>query len=209
MSWRIGFVLACASALIVCNLNGASAAVIAQWNFATATAAPFNSPTPEVGSGAATVLGMDNNYIFSSGNTVPALQLYRQSFRPSQWLREPYAMVAVSVICAETDERAQWLAGPSRLSFLRLRQGRQQRLATPEEAAAYPYTDAEREAAEQRLVGQALGSPATVHSQLSELVSQTGADELMLTTMVYDIADRVRSFELVMRQAGPPPVPDP
>jgi luciferase family oxidoreductase group 1 len=142
---------------------------------------------------------------FSAGNTLPALQLYRESFRPSQWRQEPYAMVAVSVICADTDDRAQWLAGPARLSFLRLRQGRPQRLATPEEAAAYPYTDSEREVAEQRLVGQALGSPTTVHTQLSELVSRTGADELMLTTMVYDIADRVRSFELVMQHAGPRP----
>ena len=71
------------------------------------------------------------------------------------------------------------------------------RLATPDEAAAYPYTDAEREVAEGRLDGQALGSPDTVHKQLSELVSRTGADELMITTMVYDLEARARSFELV------------
>jgi luciferase family oxidoreductase group 1 len=134
---------------------------------------------------------------FSAENTEPALALYRQNFQPSQWLDQPYAMVAVSVICADTDERAHYLAGPARLSFLRLRQGRPERLATPEQAAAYPYTDAERQVAQQRLSGQAVGSPATVHPRLSELVNRTGANELMLTTMVYDIADRVRSFELV------------
>jgi luciferase family oxidoreductase group 1 len=138
---------------------------------------------------------------FSAGNTVPALELYRESFRPSRWLDQPYAMVAVSVVCADTEERAQWLAGPARLSFLRLRQGRPGKLATPDEAAAYPYTDAEREVAEQRLVCQAIGTPETVHMQLSELVKRTGADELMLTTMVYDIADRARSFELVAELA--------
>jgi luciferase family oxidoreductase group 1 len=135
---------------------------------------------------------------FSSANTLPALALYREHFRPSVWLEQPYAMVAVSVVCAETTERARWLAGPAMLSFLRLRQGRPQRLATPDEAAAYPYTDEERAVAEQRLDGQALGDPATVHTQLSELVSRTGADELMLTTMVADIEDRSRSFELVV-----------
>ena len=60
---------------------------------------------------------------FSSANTLPALALYRQNFRPSQWLDKPYAMVAVNAVCAETDERAEWLAGPSALSFLKLRSG--------------------------------------------------------------------------------------
>jgi luciferase family oxidoreductase group 1 len=134
---------------------------------------------------------------FSSANTLPALKLYRDHFQPSQWLERPYAMVAVSVVCADTDEQARWLAGPAMLSFLRLRQGRPARLATPDEAAAYPYTEAEREVAEGRLDGQAMGSAETVHKQLSELVSRTGADELMITTMVYDLAARARSFELV------------
>lgn len=134
---------------------------------------------------------------FSAANTLPALALYRQSFRPSQWLDEPYAMVAVSAICADSDEHARYLAGPAILSFLRMRQGRPQPLASPEEAAGYPYTDPEREFAEQRFEGQALGSPETVSAQLSDLLARTGTDELMLTTMVYDIADRIRSFELV------------
>jgi luciferase family oxidoreductase group 1 len=138
---------------------------------------------------------------FSAANTLPALKLYRDHFQPSRWLERPYAMVAVSVVCADTDERARWLAGPAMLSFLRLRQGRPSRLATPDEAAAHPYTDAERAVAEQRLDGQAMGSPSTVHRQLADLVEATGADELMLTTMVYDIADRARSFELVAEVA--------
>jgi luciferase family oxidoreductase group 1 len=150
---------------------------------------------------------------FSSGNTLPALQLYRDNFQPSQWLAEPYAMVAVSVICADTDERAEWLAGPAGLAFLRLRQGMPQALSTPDAAAAYPFTDEERAFVAQRRVGQALGSPSTVADQLTELLAATRADELMLTTMVYDIADRVRSFELVAELAGlrpaakPEPVP--
>ncbi|MFC8619227.1 LLM class flavin-dependent oxidoreductase [Micromonospora purpureochromogenes] len=134
---------------------------------------------------------------FSAQNTLPALQLYRQNFRPSRWLQQPYAMVAVNVVCAETDERAEWLAGPSALSFLKLRSGRPEPLATPEEAAAYPYNEVEREFVRQRRDGQAMGSPETVRRQLGDLLARTGADELMITTMVYDVADRVRSFELV------------
>jgi alkanesulfonate monooxygenase SsuD/methylene tetrahydromethanopterin reductase-like flavin-dependent oxidoreductase (luciferase family) len=67
---------------------------------------------------------------------------------------------------------------------------------TPEEAAAHPYTDVERAFIADRQVGQAIGSVATVRAALEGLLAKTEADELMLTTMVYDVADRLRSFEL-------------
>lgn len=140
---------------------------------------------------------------FSSTNTLPALALYRESFRPSQWLDRPYAMVAVNAVCSDTDEHAEWLSGPSALSFLRLRSGRPEPLSTPEEAAAYPYSDLEREFVLQRREGQALGSPETVRRQLSQLAERTAADELMLTSLVYDIDDRVRSFELIAEKVAP------
>jgi luciferase family oxidoreductase group 1 len=139
---------------------------------------------------------------FSAANTLPALALYRQNFRPSRWLDKPYAMVAVNAVCADTDERAEWLSGPAVLSFLRLRSGRPQPLATPEEAAAYPYTEAERQFALDRRTGQAMGAPETVRRQLTELLARTDADELMLTTLVYDIADRVRSYELIAEKVA-------
>jgi luciferase family oxidoreductase group 1 len=134
---------------------------------------------------------------FSPANTLPALQLYRSSFRPSEELSEPYAMVAVAVVCAETDERARWLAAPSALSFLRLRQGRPGLMPTPEEAAAYPYTELEREMIRSRQVDQVIGSPDTVRRGLSELLGRTRADELMITTMLHGHTDRLRSYELV------------
>jgi luciferase family oxidoreductase group 1 len=139
---------------------------------------------------------------FSSANTVPALALYRKNFQPSRWLDRPYAMVAVNTVCADTDERAEWLSGPAALSFLRLRAGRPQALSTPDEAAAYPYTELERQFVLDRRDGQAMGSPETVRRQLGDLLARTGADELMLTTLVYDIADRVRSFELVAEKVA-------
>ncbi|MGC9664959.1 LLM class flavin-dependent oxidoreductase [Planosporangium sp. 12N6] len=139
---------------------------------------------------------------FSAANTDAALALYRENFRPSQWLDNPYVMVAVNAICADTDERAEELSWPGVLSFLRLRQGRPGPLPTPEEAAEYPYSELELEFARERRVGQAMGSPETVRRQLTELLDRTGADELMLTTLVYDIADRVRSFELVAEKVA-------
>jgi luciferase family oxidoreductase group 1 len=139
---------------------------------------------------------------FSAANTVPALALYRQNFRPSRWLERPHAMVAVSAICADTDERAQWLSRPATLSFLKLRAGMPEPLASPQEAAAYPLSEFEKVFARQRSDGQALGSPETVRRQLADLLQRTGADELMLTAMVYDINDRIRSFELIAEKVA-------
>ena len=70
----------------------------------------------------------------------PALELYRSSFRPSQWLDAPHAMIAVNVICADTDAEAEYLAKPGLLSFLRLRAGQPIALPTPEEAAGYEFS---------------------------------------------------------------------
>jgi luciferase family oxidoreductase group 1 len=135
---------------------------------------------------------------FSPANTLPALALYRSRFRPSAYLSEPYALVAVQVVCAETDDEARRLAAPSALSFLKLRQGRPGQLPTPEEADSYPYSDLERDAIRQRQADQVMGNPETVRRGLADLQERTAADELMLTTVVYDHADRLRSYELVM-----------
>lgn len=138
---------------------------------------------------------------FSAENTLPAVALYRDAFKPSDVLDEPYVMLGVSVVAAETDERARYLAAPSGLTFLSLRKGRPIPLPTPEEAAAYPYTDIERVFIEDRASSSVIGSPETVHKGLETLLADTGADELMITTMVHDQADRVRSYELVAELA--------
>jgi luciferase family oxidoreductase group 1 len=138
---------------------------------------------------------------FMPQNTLPALELYRKSFRPSAALAEPYSMIAAGVICADTDERAKFLAGASALSFLKLRTGRPGRVPTPEEAAAYPYSDLEQAFVADRQSSQHIGSPDTVIAGLEDLVKQTGVNELMLTTQTHDPADRTRSFELVAAAA--------
>ena len=134
---------------------------------------------------------------FMAENTVPALALYRRSFRPSATLAAPYAMIGVQVVCAEDDERARWLAAPAVLGFHRQHQGRPGRVPTPEAAAAHTWSEGELRFARQRHTGQAIGGPDTVRKALAELLEQTQADELMVTTSVHDPADRMRSMELV------------
>ncbi|WP_326569194.1 LLM class flavin-dependent oxidoreductase [Amycolatopsis rhabdoformis] len=134
---------------------------------------------------------------FAAENTIPAVQLYRENFRPSETLAEPHVMLGVSVVAAETDERAQFLAGPSGLTFLSLRRGRPIALPTPEEAAEYPYTDMDRAFLNDRFGSSIIGSPETVRKGLDQLLADTGADELMVTTMVHGHEDRVRSYEIL------------
>jgi len=136
---------------------------------------------------------------FSAENTLPALALYRDRFRPSDVLAEPYAMVAASVICADDDQTARELAKPGALQFLQLRKGTPGRMPTPAEAAAYPYTDLDRLMIDDRLDSQVIGGPETVEAGIADLLAATAADELMITTNVYDHADRVRSYELVVK----------
>jgi luciferase family oxidoreductase group 1 len=134
---------------------------------------------------------------FSAANTLPALALYREHFRPGEFLDRPYAMVAAAVIAAETDERARFLAGSGALSFLRLRSGNPGPMPSPEDAAGYPYNELERAFVEDRMQTQILGSPETVNRGVTDLLDATKADELMITTMVFDPADRLTSFNLV------------
>ncbi|TDC52712.1 LLM class flavin-dependent oxidoreductase [Actinomadura sp. KC345] len=133
---------------------------------------------------------------FSAANTVPALQLYRDSFRPGA-LDEPYSMIGVAVTAAESDERARELAAPQALSFLRLRQGAPGPLPTPEETAAYPYTPLDRQMIDSRVAEQVVGGPETVRKDMDALIERTAVNEVMVMTQVYDHADRLRSYDIL------------
>lgn len=134
---------------------------------------------------------------FASANTAAALAAYRNAFRPSQWLEQPYAMIGVPVVCADTTEQAEFLVGPSALSFTRLRQGRPIQLVAPEEVADYEWTPMEQELLKTWRGPQVVGDPASVREQLDELVDRFRVEELMITTMTHSHADRMKSYELV------------
>ena len=137
---------------------------------------------------------------FSGQNTLPALALYRDNFRPSGGpggLTEPYAMVCASVLVAEDDDRAQRLALPGGLSWLRLRSGAPGPTPTVRQAEQYPYSAAERAFVQDRLDSQVIGGPATVRAGLDDLLAVTAADELMVTTSTHDPQDRLTSFTLL------------
>jgi luciferase family oxidoreductase group 1 len=130
--------------------------------------------------------------------TVAALDTYRREFRPSAGLAQPYTLVSVTTVCADTDSRAHLLARPAGIWSVRRRQGRDAMLLSASDAADQPLTDTETAFLADQSAGQAIGSPRTVRRRLAGLLAETRADELMLTNLVADAGDRIRSLELVM-----------
>jgi alkanesulfonate monooxygenase SsuD/methylene tetrahydromethanopterin reductase-like flavin-dependent oxidoreductase (luciferase family) len=112
-------------------------------------------------------------------------------------LEAPRAILAVSVICAETDEEAQRLASSMQLSWVRLRSGRPSKIPSPEEALAYPYDLQELAVAQAYRQMQIVGTPAAVCERIESLAKRTQADEVMITTVTHDPAARVRSYQLL------------
>jgi len=139
-------------------------------------------------------------YHFAPDLLDQAVEQYRSRFRPSFLLDEPYFMPAVSVLCAPTDEEARWLAGPSALSTVQLRTGRFGPVPSPEEAAAYRYTDQERALIDSTLATHLIGDPGSVRAGLVALQARTGADEVMLSTRAHSLEARVQSLTLVAGQ---------
>jgi luciferase family oxidoreductase group 1 len=134
---------------------------------------------------------------FSAQNTLPALRLYRERFQPSELLKEPYALVAASVVGADSDEHAEYLAAPLALAMMSLRRGRPIAFPTPEEAAKYDYTAEDRAFIDQLTSHYIVGGPSTVQAGLQDLLSATGAQELMVTTNLAALSDRVHSLEVI------------
>ena len=126
-----------------------------------------------------------------------AMTLYREAFRPSAALAAPRSILTVSAICADSAERAEELAASLGLAVVRMRMGRPAPLPSPEEARAHRYSDAELDQLRRYRRAQVIGEPDQVREELTGLVERTGADEVMVMTMVHDHAERLRSYELL------------
>jgi luciferase family oxidoreductase group 1 len=136
---------------------------------------------------------------FASFPADEAMRLYRAGFKPSASHKTPYAILGTAVVCAETDEEADFLAKTVDLNLARRNKGEYQPLASPEDAAKYPYSPAEQAAIAKNRARMSVGSPATVKAKLDALVDSTKADEVMVTTMLYGHEARKRSYELLAR----------
>lgn len=141
---------------------------------------------------------------FSAQNTIPALDLYREFFRPSAALAEPYALIGVSVLATEEEKEARRQVLAAALNMVRLRTGRPGLVPTPEEAEAYEFSPLEREFIAGWNSNVIHGTVDEVRAGLDDLQKRTGADELMITSHAHSPDLRLRSYELIADAYGLP-----
>jgi luciferase family oxidoreductase group 1 len=151
---------------------------------------------------AAVGMGFAFAHHFAEYDAVSAMLAYRQHFKPSASMAEPYAILATAVIAADSDAEAERIAASADLHYARRATGEYAPLASPEEAAAYPYAPIDRERIARHRARLIVGGVETVKSRLLQLIESTCADELMATTMVYDHGARRHSYELLAQAFG-------
>lgn len=141
------------------------------------------------------------NYHISPATVLEAADGYRAAFRPSAELDRPYLSVSADVVVAETESAARELATGYGLWVRSIRTGAGAiEFPTPAEARLHNWSEEDRALVADRIDTQFVGSPAQVASQLEQLRDATGADELIVTTITHDHADRVRSYELLAEE---------
>lgn len=141
------------------------------------------------------------NYHVSPATVLEAVEAYRAAFQPSDRLSEPHVVVSADVVVAEDDATARRLASPYALWVRSIRTGAGAiPFPTPEEADTHEWSDEDLELVADRVDTQFVGTPDRVVASLDALRSVTGADELVVTTITHDHADRVRSHELLARR---------
>jgi luciferase family oxidoreductase group 1 len=146
----------------------------------------------------AAVLGLPYAFAshFAPGELLPALELYRSLFRPSEPLARPYVMLGLNVFAADTDTEARRLFTSLQQAFVNLRRGGPRRLPPPVADLDNQLEPWERAALDQALACSVVGSPATVRSGLQQFIDRTRADELIITAQIFDHAARLRSYEI-------------
>ncbi|MGV1872886.1 LLM class flavin-dependent oxidoreductase [Agrobacterium rosae] len=152
----------------------------------------------------AAALGLPYSFAshFAPDMLMDAIAIYRERFQPSATLAEPYVMVGVMGVGAETDEEAQHLFTSAQQQFVNLRKNIRTQFPKPVESMDSHWSDMERMTVDHTLRYAVVGSHATVERKLAEFLSDTGADELIVSMPVHDIEKRLRSVEVFAEVRG-------
>ncbi|MDP3672864.1 MAG: LLM class flavin-dependent oxidoreductase [Telluria sp.] len=133
---------------------------------------------------------------FAPGQMMQAIELYRATFRPSAKLAKPHVMLGFNVFASDSDAHAQFLASSMQQAFINLRSGRPGRLQPPVHDYWNRIGEQERTMLGQVMSCSAIGSRDTVARDMEAFIARTGADELMITSQVFEHAARLRSYEI-------------
>lgn len=136
---------------------------------------------------------------FAPEYTLPALRLYRNNFKPSEFLDKPHAMVGVNVIAADTIEKAQWLATSQQQQFLSLVRGMPTQLKPPIDNIESVWTPYEQAHIEKTLDSRStiIGDAKLVEEKLKAFIDETEADEVIVNSQIFYHQDRMRSYEIL------------
>jgi luciferase family oxidoreductase group 1 len=133
---------------------------------------------------------------FAPADLMPAIEIYRERFRPSKQLERPYVMLGFNVFAADSDEQARFLATSMQQAFVNLRSGRPSKLQPPVRDYEGVLSGQARALLAQVLECSAIGGPEAVRRGLREFVARTGADELMIASSIFDHEARLHSYEI-------------
>jgi len=133
---------------------------------------------------------------FAPAQMMDAVEIYRRQFRPSEASARPHVMLGFNVFAADTDEEAHLLASSMQQAFLDLRRGQARRIQAPVAGLLGRLSDPELALLDQVLACSAIGSPAVVRDQVRAFVARTGADEIIVSSLIFDHEARLRSYEL-------------
>lgn len=139
---------------------------------------------------------------FAPAMLLDAAEVYRNQFRPSVHLAQPYFMVGVNIIAADTNAEARRLFTSLQQAFVNLRNGRPSRLPPPVDADALQLSPMDQMALAQMLAYSIVGAADAVRRGLEEVVAQTSADELIVASQIFEHAARLRSYEIAIRAAA-------
>ena len=146
---------------------------------------------------------------FAPGSLGEAAQLYRERFVPNGEpgaLTDPYFMVGVSLMAADSDEEAEFLFSSTLQKFTGMLRGERRGTQPPLRDMGAFFRPGEREALEAQMLSEAVvGGPERVRTKLESLVQRTGADEVIVASDAYDFSARVRSYEVVAEAWGTTP----
>lgn len=134
---------------------------------------------------------------FAPAHLEEALELYKQNFRPSPYLPQPYAMACINVIAAGTDAEAKRLATSFYQVFLGLIRNRRKPLQPPVDEALLDWNEAERLTLQQMMVYSFIGSAETIQKGLQAFADTTGVDEIMIAAHIYDLEAKKNSYRMV------------
>jgi luciferase family oxidoreductase group 1 len=139
---------------------------------------------------------------FAPGQMIDAIRVYRERFQPSAQLDRPYVMLGFNAFAAASKEEAGLLATSVQQAFVNLRSGKAGKLPPPVPGYADTLPPQARAMLDQVLTCSAIGDGATVKERIESFVELTGADELMITSQIYDHRARLRSYEIVAEAVG-------